>query len=43
MRLRFSFEDARLAFDTTKAGKSADDRTVIKAIITGPGINSSVQ
>ncbi|KAG8988183.1 hypothetical protein FRB90_002893 [Tulasnella sp. 427] len=33
---RFSFDDAKQAFETTKAGKSADGKGVIKAIIEGP-------
>ncbi|KAH7098483.1 xylitol dehydrogenase [Auriculariales sp. MPI-PUGE-AT-0066] len=33
---RFSFEQAALAFETTKKGKSEDGKAVIKAIISGP-------
>lgn len=33
---RFKFDDAVEAFQTTKAGKSADGKGVIKAIIDGP-------
>ncbi|KAK0468221.1 xylitol dehydrogenase [Desarmillaria tabescens] len=36
---RFSFQDALVAFNTTKAGKSADGKGVIKAIISGPDIS----
>ena len=32
----FKFEDALEAFEVTKAGKSADGKTVIKAVISGP-------
>lgn len=34
--LSFKFDDAVEAFQTTKAGKSADGKGVIKAIIDGP-------
>ncbi|TEB35636.1 xylitol dehydrogenase [Coprinellus micaceus] len=34
---RFKFEDALTAFKATKAGKSEDGKTLIKAIIAGPG------
>jgi D-xylulose reductase len=33
---RFKFEEAPLAFNTTRAGKSDDGKAVIKAIISGP-------
>ncbi|EJD35299.1 xylitol dehydrogenase [Auricularia subglabra TFB-10046 SS5] len=33
---RFAFEDAGLAFQTTKKGRSDDGKSVIKAIISGP-------
>jgi len=33
---RFKFEDARAAFEATKAGKGADAKGLIKAIINGP-------
>ena len=40
---RFRFEDAAAAFETTRAGKSVDEkgqaRNVIKAIISGPDVN----
>ncbi|KAH7882026.1 xylitol dehydrogenase [Phlebopus sp. FC_14] len=36
---RFSFEDARLAFETTKSGKSSDGKGVIKTIISGPDVD----
>ena len=37
---RFSFEQAVEAFETTKLGKSPDGRGVIKAVISGPGVNT---
>ncbi|KIJ20258.1 L-iditol 2-dehydrogenase [Paxillus involutus ATCC 200175] len=36
---RFSFDDALLAFQTTRAGKSSDGKGVIKAIISGPDVD----
>ncbi|KAN0126936.1 GroES (chaperonin 10)-like protein [Russula decolorans] len=36
---RFKFEDAIAAFDATKNGKSEDGRSLIKAIISGPGVS----
>ncbi|KAH7106366.1 xylitol dehydrogenase [Auriculariales sp. MPI-PUGE-AT-0066] len=33
---RFTFDQAPLAFETTKKGKSEDGKSVIKAIISGP-------
>lgn len=33
---RFAFNDAPIAFDTTRKGKSEDGKSVIKAIISGP-------
>lgn len=35
---RFSFLDARLAFEATRNGKGKDGRGVIKAIISGPDV-----
>jgi len=36
---RFKFEDAVAAFDATKKGRSEDGRSLIKAIISGPGVS----
>ncbi|KAI0269107.1 xylitol dehydrogenase [Gloeopeniophorella convolvens] len=36
---RFKFEDAVVAFDTTKKGKSEDGKGLIKAIISGPDVS----
>ncbi|KAF9247310.1 chaperonin 10-like protein [Melanogaster broomeanus] len=36
---RFSFDDAILAFQTTRDGKSSDGKGVIKAIISGPDVD----
>jgi D-xylulose reductase len=36
---RFAFEEAISAFDATKLGKSPDGKGVIKAIISGPGVD----
>ncbi|KIJ70059.1 hypothetical protein HYDPIDRAFT_142987 [Hydnomerulius pinastri MD-312] len=36
---RFPFNDARLAFETTRKGKSEDGKGVIKAIISGPDVD----
>ncbi|KAF8138426.1 chaperonin 10-like protein [Boletus edulis] len=36
---RFPFESANLAFQTTRDGKSDDGKGVIKAIISGPGVD----
>lgn len=38
MIIRFSFDDAITAFNTTRAGKSEDGKGVIKAMISGPGV-----
>jgi len=35
---RFAFNDATIAFKTTRAGKSEDGKGVIKAIISGPDV-----
>lgn len=36
---RYSFEQAVEAFQTTRAGKSADGKGVIKAVISGPDVS----
>ncbi|PSR90691.1 hypothetical protein PHLCEN_2v4840 [Hermanssonia centrifuga] len=36
---RFAFEDAKEAFQTTRAGKSPDGKPVIKAVISGPDVS----
>ncbi|KAK0490889.1 xylitol dehydrogenase [Armillaria novae-zelandiae] len=36
---RFAFQDALVAFNTTKAGKSADGKALIKAVISGPDVS----
>ena len=36
---RFTFEQAKEAFETNRAGKSPDGKAVIKAIISGPDVN----
>ena len=36
--IRFAFEEAIAAFETTKTGKSQDGKGVIKAIISGPDV-----
>ncbi|KAI5119183.1 hypothetical protein M0805_000637 [Coniferiporia weirii] len=38
---RYKFEDAASAFNTTRLGKSADGKAVIKAIISGPDVDPS--
>ncbi|KAI6163028.1 xylitol dehydrogenase [Pisolithus thermaeus] len=38
---RFAFEDALLAFETTRNGKGSDGKGVIKTIISGPGVEVS--
>jgi D-xylulose reductase len=35
---RFAFEDAIVAFNTTRVGKSEDGKGVIKAVISGPDV-----
>ncbi|TFK75799.1 xylitol dehydrogenase [Pluteus cervinus] len=37
---RYNFDDAKVAFDATLAGKSLDGKGVIKAIISGPGVSA---
>ena len=36
---RYDFKSAVEAFETTKSGKSADGKGVIKAIISGPDVD----
>ncbi|KAI9574718.1 xylitol dehydrogenase [Boletus coccyginus] len=38
---RFPFESSPLAFQTTRNGKSDDGKGVIKAIISGPGVDTN--
>jgi D-xylulose reductase len=33
---RFSFDDAKIAFKATRAGKSDDGKGLVKAVISGP-------
>ena len=35
---RFSFPDAKIAFEATKKGRGEDGKGVIKAIISGPDV-----
>jgi len=37
--ISFPFESSPLAFQTTRNGKSDDGKGVIKAIISGPGVD----
>jgi D-xylulose reductase len=36
---RFTFEQAKEAFQTNRVGKSPDGKAVIKAIISGPDVS----
>jgi D-xylulose reductase len=38
----FSFDDAKIAFKATRAGKSDDGKGLVKAIISGPDSVESV-
>lgn len=38
---RFSFQDALLAFETTRSGKGSDGKGVIKTMISGPDVKVS--
>ncbi|KAF7966011.1 hypothetical protein HWV62_40493 [Athelia sp. TMB] len=39
---RYVFEDAKIAFKATQAGKGADGKGIIKAMISGPGVSTDV-
>jgi D-xylulose reductase len=36
---RYKFEDAVVAFEATRKGKSEDGKGIIKAVISGPGVS----
>jgi D-xylulose reductase len=36
---RYKFEDAALAFETAKHGKSEDGKLAIKVMVSGPGVS----
>jgi D-xylulose reductase len=39
LHISFRFENSPLAFQTTRNGQSDDGKGVIKAIISGPGVD----